>query len=201
MRQPTIRSMPTDPDDAAAWWPRGIVFEGTDCAGKTRLIKHVKARLAGQGWDVLQMGHRAGDQFQRYFKVYSNASRLLLDRSHVSEVVYGDLALRPGRLSAAERTVLGDILRRDFVTVLCTAPPEVLWYRYLARGYAQPATSFEDMAKAHHAFLAALGSTADVVFESHPVDLTCMTEVNQFFDEAARVVLASLDAGRGKPAA
>lgn len=201
MRRPSRSSTSAEYDAGTAWPLRGIVFEGTDCSGKTRLIKHVKARLAGQGWDVLQMGHRSGDQFQRYFKVYSSADRLLLDRGHVSEVVYGELAQRPGRLAAAERIVLDNILRREFITVLCTAPPGILWERYIGRGIAQPPTSFEDITRAHDAFLDALATTADVVFESHPVDLTCEAEVNRFFDQAARVVIECIESDRGKPAA
>lgn len=180
---------------------RGIVVEGTDCSGKTRLIKHLKAHLAGGGWDVLQMGHRDGGQFKRYFTVYGAADRLLLDRAHISEVVYGEIWNRPDRFTPSERDVLDRIVEREFMTVLCTAPPELIWERYHMRGYVQPRTSFEDVSRAHRAFRAALGRTATYVFESHPVDLTCEPEVNRFFDQAALAVLDCLKADPRRPAA
>lgn len=164
--------------------PRGIIVEGPDCSGKSSLVRRLKAELSG-GWDVLQMGHKDGDQFKRYLGVYLQADRLLLDRSHFSEVVYGDLCRGGRHFAPWERALLDGIAEHDFVTVLCTAPVSQLWERYRtmnaavvrgerayiqAGGALQPAMSFSDLAQAQARFAEIVGPHSTAIYESDRVE-------------------------------
>ena len=163
---------------------RGVITEGPDCSGKTSFTKHLKALLSG-GWDSLQMGHKSGDQFKRYMKVYGEADRLLMDRGHYSEVVYGDL-FRGGRHFVPwERRLLDDMAREDFITVLFTSPPEVLVNRYHIRPLVQAPMADEDIVKARAGFMETVGPHAAFVFTTHPLE-------SFSFEDAARTVAEQL---------
>lgn len=122
---------------------RGVIVEGSDCSGKTTLVKRLKAALSDSGWDVLDMGHKPGDQFARYLRTYLDADGLVLDRGHLSEVVYGDLWREGRHFAPWERQLLDDLVKDEFLLVLCTASPEVLAERYGARTYGQVAAKDE----------------------------------------------------------
>jgi hypothetical protein len=183
---------------------RGVIVEGPDCSGKSSLVRRLKAELAS-GWDVLQMGHKDGDQFKRYVKVYLEADRILLDRSHFSEGVYGDLWRGSRNLAARERSLLDDIARNEFVTVLCAAPPSLLWQRYTAMnaaaeraerayvesgGAMQPVMSFSDLAQAQARFVETVGPHATAIYESDRMES---------LEHAVRVVLRCLPTAEKLP--
>jgi hypothetical protein len=144
---------------------RGVIVEGSDCSGKTTLVKRLKASLSEGGWDVLDMGHKPGDQFKRYMSTYLNADGLLLDRGHFSEIVYGDLWREGSHFAAWERSLLDDIAREEFTTVLCTAPPEILRNRYAERNYLQVAGSNE-LEILQEKFIETLAPHRPVMYES-----------------------------------
>ncbi len=149
---------------------RGVIVEGADCSGKTTLVERLKAELSIAGWDVLYMGHKPGDQLKRYMRTYLEADGLLLDRGHFSEVVYGDL-WRGGRHFADwERTLLDDVVRENFIVVLCTAPATVLRERYHARNYAQVGSA-QELENIRDRFLDTVAPVATVVYDSTSVDL------------------------------
>ena len=179
---------------------RGIIVEGPDCSGKSSLVRRLKAELSG-GWDVMQMGHKDGDQFARYLRVYLDAQRLLLDRSHFSERVYGDL-LRGGRhFTAWQRALLDRLAEHEFATVLCTAPAALLWERYKARnaavargerayvqagGAMQATLSFDDLARAREKFIETVGPHAAAIHE---------TDRMESLEHTVRVVLRQVKTG------
>jgi thymidylate kinase len=149
---------------------RGVIVEGSDCSGKTTLVKRLKADLSIAGWDVLYMGHKPGDQFKRYMRTYLEADGLLFDRGHFSEVVYGD-SWRGGRHFAEwERTLLDDVVRENFIVVLCTAPATLLRERYYARDYAQSGSA-QELETLQNRFLDTVAPVATIVYESTSVDL------------------------------
>jgi thymidylate kinase len=115
---------------------KGILVEGCDCSGKTTLVRTLKSRLFTEGWDVLDVGHRSGDQFERYAKIYANADRLIMDRGHFSELIYGTLR-RTCPFEPSDLQFLNNFARKYFVVILTDAPPKELLRRYRERNYAQ----------------------------------------------------------------
>jgi thymidylate kinase len=144
---------------------RGVILEGPDNSGKSSFIKRLKLAFPG-GWDVLQMAHQPGDQFTRYIKVYLEAERLLLDRAHFSERVYGDLFRQSKHFAPWELEILNRIAREEFVTILCTAPADVLVERYAARAIPQPLTTADDTIAARARFHEVVEPHATLVFDT-----------------------------------
>jgi thymidylate kinase len=68
-----------------------IIVEGNDGTGKTTLVDEISGLLRPQGWDTKTLVHRPGNQFQRYTQEYQNADRIVFNRSHFAEAVYGEL--------------------------------------------------------------------------------------------------------------
>ncbi len=116
---------------------KGILIEGGDCSGKSTLVKTLKSRLFTKGWDVLDVGHRGGAQLERYLKLYVNADRVVLDRGHFSEIVYGDLWRQGEHFAIWEKEFLDRYVFEYFIVVRAEAPLPLLLERYKARDYNQ----------------------------------------------------------------
>jgi hypothetical protein len=169
---------------------RGVIVDGPDGAGKTTLIKKLKEALAGRGWDVLQMGHKPGDQFKRYMTVYLAADRLLLDRGHFSEVVYGNLSRNGRHFAPWECAMLDDIVRREFVTVLCTGPADVLRTRQVARDWRRMYAAFDDTLREHLADRSLANAQMEFARIVAPIaDVVCEALKDSDLDRAVEAVL------------
>lgn len=116
---------------------RALVVEGVECAGKTTLIREFRDSVVN--WDIKSLSHQPGRQFDRFMCEYVSAHGLILNRAHVSELVYARLWDRGRPFSDAERDVLDDYAARHFTLVLCTADQAVLERRYAERGFNQRA--------------------------------------------------------------
>lgn len=116
---------------------KGIIIEGTDCSGKSTLVDHLKAELSRSGWDSYDLGHKKGDQFHRYLEVYANADRIVFDRGHFSEVVYGNLWRDGVHFSKWQLDYLNRLAYGEFIVIFVHAPEEVLVDRYKKRHYGQ----------------------------------------------------------------
>jgi hypothetical protein len=68
--------------------PQSILIEGVDRAGKSTLTKALKNTL---GWDSLTLTHRNGDQYERYVRAYNFAQQCVIERGHLSELVYSQM--------------------------------------------------------------------------------------------------------------
>jgi len=116
---------------------KGIVVEGTDCSGKTTLMDALKNRLCYLGWDVVNLGHRDGNQYNRYISQYLKADKVIFDRGHFSEIVHGDLWRGGHGMSTKEVNNLNEYVFRNFLVVFVHAPEEILKERYYSRLYDQ----------------------------------------------------------------
>lgn len=172
---------------------RGVLVEGPDCAGKTTLVKKLKAAVAGRGWDVMQMGHRPGDQFKRYLKAYLEADRMLIDRGHFSEVVYSNIGRGGRHFAPWERAFLDEIVRREFISVLCIAPPDLLRTRQMARDYGRMGVAFENTLREHIADRSLVTAQAEFARTVAPnVTIVCETFKDADLDRAVDAVMERL---------
>lgn len=159
---------------------RGIIVEGPDGGGKSSLVKRLQSELGG-GWDSLHLSHKDGDQFKRYYRVYLDADRVLIDRGHFSETVYSHLRGRARPFAPWEQEQLDRMARKEFLTILCLASPSILWRNYLARndaaarrepgflltgGMTQSPMSLDDLHRAHAAFTETVGPYCSTVYQS-----------------------------------
>ncbi len=122
---------------------RNIIVEGSDCSGKTTLIDALHDRLSHLGWNIINLGHEDGDQFKRYMNSYVNAHKAIFDRSHFSEMVYGDLWRGGHGMSTQEISDLNDYVYSNFLVVFAYAPENILKERYHSRSYDQTIKSDE----------------------------------------------------------
>lgn len=110
-----------------------IVLEGCDGAGKSTLA----TRLAsGYGFAVVHSSRTPDgiDLAERYRQILARPGRLALDRSFISELVYGPLRHGASRLSDVEaRDLAVAVARRDGVLVHLIAPASAIRARLLAR--------------------------------------------------------------------
>ncbi len=111
-----------------------IIVEGVDCSGKSTLTKELKNHLK---WDLLALPHSEGDQFERYLKLYGNAQKTILERSHLSEKIYSQVFGRSNPFTLRQAGILHDVVAEKALLVVATAPSKVLRARYVARSYAQ----------------------------------------------------------------
>ncbi|MBY0110171.1 MAG: hypothetical protein K2X90_03615 [Candidatus Babeliaceae bacterium] len=116
---------------------KGIVVEGTDCSGKTTLMDVLKSRLCHLGWDIVNLGHRDGNQFDRYMSHYLHADKVIFDRGHFSEIVHGNLWRAGHGMSTKEVNDLNEYVFTNFLVIFVHAPEEILKERYYARAFNQ----------------------------------------------------------------
>lgn len=79
------------------------------------------------------MSHRAADQFERYLEKYLGDERIIYDRAHFSEIVYGNLWRGHSGPTAWQKGFLNNFVLENFVAVLAQAPGDTLLQRYHAR--------------------------------------------------------------------
>jgi len=127
--------------DIAAWADRYevIVVEGCDGVGKTTLAVMLATR---HGYAIVHSARSPDgvDLAERYRLILARRGRLVLDRSFVSELVYGPLRHRRSRLTFADATALATIVSaRGGVLVHLTGRPEQIAARLLERDGSAPA--------------------------------------------------------------
>jgi hypothetical protein len=112
---------------------RTVVLEGCDGVGKSTLAQ----RLAFDfGFTIIHSARTPDgvDLAERYQQILSRPGRLVLDRSFVSELVYGPLQHRGSRLTDADACGLATLVaRRDGILAHLTAPAPLIRARLLAR--------------------------------------------------------------------
>ena len=159
---------------------RGIIVEGTDCSGKSTLIDHLKADLSRSGWDSCDLCHRNGNQFERYLQAYANADRMLFDRGHFSEIVYGNLWRGGQHFEPWQIEYLHDIALSDFLVIFVHAPEEELVERYRSRHYGQ-IIEVEELSRVQRAFGSVLDDDRVIQYDAVSRD-NLQKVVNRVFD-------------------
>lgn len=112
---------------------RTVVLEGCDGVGKSTLAEQL---ASGHGFTIVHSGRTPDgvNLTQRYRRILARPGRLALDRSFVSELVYGPLRHGGSRLTDSEAFELADLVaRRDGVLVHLTAPALTIRARLLVR--------------------------------------------------------------------
>ncbi|TDC91968.1 AAA family ATPase [Actinomadura sp. 7K507] len=124
----------------AGWAARHevIVLEGCDGVGKTTLA----GKLVQQHGYHLTHATRTPDGIdlaERYYNLLALPGRLVLDRSFISELVYGPLLHGRSRLTLAQARDLAAVVgSRGGLLVHVTAPPEVIADRLRRRDGIAP---------------------------------------------------------------
>ncbi|HSX41389.1 MAG TPA: hypothetical protein VLF21_02025 [Candidatus Saccharimonadales bacterium] len=93
---------------------KNILIEGIDGGGKSTLAKELKNRL---GWDHKALGHRGGDQFDRYLSEYAQCSQTVIERGHISEVVYSQIFGRTQPFTPLQQTILNSIICEQMIII------------------------------------------------------------------------------------
>lgn len=141
-----------------------IVLEGCDGTGKTTLAS---ALAAEYGYTIVHSDRTPDniDLADRYRSILALPGRIVLDRSFISELVYGPLRYGRSRLSASDATELAlRVADRDGTFVHLTASAEAIANRLRARdGRAPPLESIQAIARAYRSVFAALQGTAMVI--------------------------------------
>lgn len=112
---------------------RTVVLEGCDGVGKTTLAQQL---VCDHGFVVVHSDRTPDgvDLAERYRQILARPGRLALDRSFVSELVYGPLLHGGSRLTDSHACDLAALVaRRDGVLAHLTAPASVIRARLLVR--------------------------------------------------------------------
>ncbi|MBE1584567.1 hypothetical protein ACFPOI_43455 [Nonomuraea angiospora] len=115
-----------------------IILEGCDGVGKTT---YATALATTYGYRRVHADRtpEGADLFQRHQAILALAGRLVLDRSFISELVYGPLLHGRCRLTSSQTAaLLGMVAVRRGVLVHLTARPEHIHARLLARDGTAP---------------------------------------------------------------
>ena len=126
-----------------------IFLEGPDCSGKSTAIDRIKNALR---WDSKSLHHRDGDQFQRYLQEYCSAERIVFDRSHISESVYGQMWRGGNPFTKEEFNFLNFYMQREGLVIFDLPSEETLISRYRARNFQQQIKE-EELTLARNLFL------------------------------------------------
>lgn len=150
-------------DELAERYPV-IVLEGCDGTGKTTRAAELANR---HGYSVVHSA-RADDPdglADAYRAVLRQPGKLALDRSFVSELVYGPLRDGGSRLTGREAAELAFALAdRGGVLVHLTAHPKALEWRLRARdGYAPPLDRLRVLLAKYRDVFGALDGTAPIL--------------------------------------
>jgi hypothetical protein len=141
-----------------------IVFEGCDGTGKSSLATLLGTRY---GYTIIRSGRLddGADLADRYRAVLEQPGTLALDRSFITELVYGPLRNGRSRLTPDEAAQLAFRLAdRGGVFVHLTAHPKALAWRLRARdGYAPTLDWIRTVLRAYGNVFAALDGAAPIV--------------------------------------
>jgi thymidylate kinase len=152
----------------------GIIVEGGDCSGKTTLVNRLRSKLSPQGWYSLSLSHRATHQFERYLAKYLSDERIIYDRAHFSEIVYGKLWRAHTGFTTWQQQFLHDFVLDNFVVVLVQAPRDTLMQRYRARHQAQT-IDISELKKAQDMFQEEMRDSR--IIQYHATDLESLDQV------------------------
>ena len=141
-----------------------IVLEGCDGVGKTT----VAARLVSVYDYVLVHSGRTPDGVDlasRYRAIFARPEKLVLDRSFVSELVYGPLQHGRSRISIAEAARLAScVAERDGVLVHLTGDPKEIVARLRGRdGHSPPLREIRELLDAYVNAFSALAGAAPII--------------------------------------
>jgi hypothetical protein len=150
-------------DDLAAEYPV-IVLEGCDGTGKTTAA----ASLADQhGYTVVHSGRisRTRGLTERYRAVLDLPGKVALDRSFISELVYGPLRDGRSRLTPRQAAELAFVIAdRGGVLVHLTGCPGALAERLRIRdGYAPEPTWIDRLVQTYRAVFTGLAGAAPIL--------------------------------------
>ncbi|MGH3839214.1 MAG: hypothetical protein ACRDSF_26480, partial [Pseudonocardiaceae bacterium] len=112
-------------------WPGAELAQPHDGVGKSTLAQQL---ASGHGFTIVHSGRTPDgvDLSKRYRQILSQPGRLVLDRSFVSELVYGPLHHGGSRLTDADACDLAALVaRRDGVLVHLTASASTIRARLL----------------------------------------------------------------------
>jgi thymidylate kinase len=141
-----------------------IVLEGCDGTGKTTLANILATR---HGYAVVHSGRTPDDidLVARYRSMLAIPGKIALDRSFISELVYGPLQHGRSRLTAADAAELALLVAaRGGVLVHLTGSPEAIVARLRARdGSAPPLERICALTDAYRNVFAALADTAPTI--------------------------------------
>jgi thymidylate kinase len=141
-----------------------VVLEGCDGTGKTTLA----TTLATQhGYSVVHSGRTPDDVdlLARYRSILATPGKIVLDRSFISELVYGPLQYGRSRLTTSDATQLALLVAaRGGVLVHLISWPETIVARLRGRdGSAPPLESIRALTDSYRGAFAALAGTAPII--------------------------------------
>jgi thymidylate kinase len=149
-----------------------IVLEGCDGTGKTTLANILATR---HGYAVVHSGRTPDDVdlVARYRSILAIPGKITLDRSFVSELVYGPLQYGRSRITASDAAELALLVAtRGGVLVHLTGSPETIVARLRARDRsAPPLERICALIEAYRDVFTALADTAPVI----TIDTTATT--------------------------
>lgn len=141
-----------------------VVLEGCDGTGKTAIARALAER---HGYDVIHSDRPpdAVDLAGRYREVLARPGKLALDRSFISELVYGPFKFGQSRLSAPDAAELAfRVADRAGVLVHLTGSPDVIAARLRARdGYAPPLERTKKVIESYRKVFDALAGAAPTI--------------------------------------
>jgi predicted ATPase len=141
-----------------------IVLEGCDGTGKTTLAAALSAERA---YNVVHSGRTPDDTdlADRYETILNFPGRLILDRSFISELVYGPLDHGQSRLALSGAVRLTRrVAERGGVLVHLTGRPDIIIARLQARdGPAPSVDRVRALIDVYHSTFAVLSGIAPIV--------------------------------------
>ena len=116
-----------------------VVIDGCDGTGKTTLARQISVRY-GHLLTHASLSPAGTDLFAKYEAMVASSEPLVMDRSFVSELVYGPLERGVSRLSLLQaRQLAATVAERQGVLVHLTGNPDRIIRRLLARDGHAPA--------------------------------------------------------------
>lgn len=141
-----------------------IVLEGCDGSGKTTLANVLANR---HGYAVVHSGRTPDDVdlVARYRSILTVPGKMVLDRSFISELVYGPLQYGRSRLTTADAAQLALLVAaRGGVLVHLTGPPEAIARRLRKRdGSAPPLEGIRALIDAYRNVITMLAGTVPII--------------------------------------
>ena len=141
-----------------------VVLEGCDGTGKTSLATTLAAQ---HGYSMVHSGRTPDDVdlLARYRSILAIPGKIVLDRSFISELVYGPLQYGRSRLTASDAAQMALLVAaRGGVLVHLTGRAESIVARLRARdGSAPPLERICALTDAYRIVFAALTGTAPII--------------------------------------
>jgi len=120
-----------------------VILEGVDASGKSTLASKL---IKDYDLSMIHSGGKAANDLTYYTNLLTRLDNVILDRAHISEVVFSKIYNRPERLSFDDVMAINKMIvdNNDILVIMFSSDLDILRQRFIQRGELNYLNEVED---------------------------------------------------------